>query len=286
MAYTVSYDYTAATDITDLNLSLDYIADPAADVRIYVGGSLLTYAADYTIDTITQYPYYTTFIVHFLNVIVAGSAVRIEKNEEWNQWIQFKFPQLEARIQALELKVGTATNVDSRLTVLETNLASAEADIVTQNGIISGHDSDITMAQGDIINLQNAVVDNTADIQDLQAFLGVEDAVAIDNNVTTPIVISELTTDGYAFTSVKVDYEIMRRIGTEYRSSVGTLYLVCKENGVWYTERGLQIIDLDGVSFSISTDPNRIGTISYTSDHMVGAGYLGYFKFRTTKFEV
>jgi hypothetical protein len=221
-----------------------------------------------------------------INEAVIGDIVRIEKNDEWNQWIQFKFPDLEARLLVLEGKVGTATSIASRLLATEVNLASAEADIVTLNGLVSGNSGDITNAKVDITNLQNAVVGLASRTSDLEAFMGIEGYATIDNGVVVAKEISELEVDGYAYTSVKIDYEIARQTGTEYRSTVGTMYLVCKSNGVWYTERGLQIIDMDGVTFTIATNAGKIGKVSYVSDTVSGGGYTGYFKFRLTKFEV
>lgn len=285
-SYTVQLEQTVSSDITSIDLTMSYIADPSVDCKIYVNGSLLTVVADYTISDVVQYPYFTTFKVNFLNVVVAASVLRVEKNDEYNQWIQYKFPNIDTRLDALEAKLGAATNIASRLLVLETNLANAQADIVTNSSLISGHNLRINTLESDVDALTVAVNSNIADINALESFLGIEGSVAIDNNAAVPILIPALTTDGYQFSSVKVDYEIMRRTGTEYRSSVGSLYLVCKDNGVWFTERGLQIVDLDGVTFSIATDPNRVGSISYISDLMLGAGYVGYFKFRTTKFGV
>jgi len=284
--YTVNYEAVQTSIVSELNLSLDYIANVTSDVRIYKNGSLLNFPADYSISNIAQFPYYTTFKVTFLNPIQVGETLRIEKNEEWNQWIQFKFPSLEDRIAVLEGKITTASNIAARLTTLEANLAAAQADIVTLNSLVSGHNGRITSAEGDISTLQNALVNVAIDVSNLKAFLGVEGQVAINNNQVTPIILNDFTIDGYAFSSVKVDYEIMRRTGADYKSSVGTMYLVCKDNGVWFTERGLQVIDLDGVTFSIATDVDRIGTFSYTSDFLAGAGYQGYFKYRLTKFEV
>lgn len=284
--YTVNYEAVQTSIVSELNLSLDYIANVTADVRIYVDGSLLNYPADYSISNIAQFPYYTTFKVTFLNAIQIGQTLRIEKNEEWNQWIQFKFPNLEDRIAVLEGKLTTASNVAARLTTLETNLSSVQSDIVTLNSLVSGHNGRITNAEIDITNLQNAVVNIALDVSNLKAFMGVEGEVAINNNQSAPLTLDDFTFDGYQLTSVKVDYEIMRRTGADYKSSVGSMYLVCKDNGVWFTERGLQVIDMDGVSFSIATDVNRVCTFSYTSDLLAGAGYQGYFKYRITKFEV
>ena len=286
MGYSVNYDATLLNDTTAMNLSMDYIANLAVDVRVYKNGTLLAYPADYTFSNIVQFPYYTTFTLNFVETAVSGSVIRIEKNEEWNQWIQFKFPEIENRVQALEAQLTTATNVAARLTALETNLSSAQADIVTLNGLISGHDAEINQAQLDIGQLQTVVGNIAIDVANLKAFMGVEGEVVINNDQSTPLVVSDLTIDGYEYSSVKVDYEIMRRTGADYKSSVGTMYLVCKDNGVWYTERGLNVIDLDGVTFSINTDGNRVGTFSYVSDYLAGAGYVGYFKYRTTKFEV
>jgi hypothetical protein len=284
--YAVYLEQTLTEDITEIDLSLDYIANVGADSRVFVDGLLLTLNSDYTISNIVQYPYYTTFTINFLNTIVSGSVLRVEKNEEWNQWIAFKFPNLESRIADLESKVGTATDIESRISAVAALSASHSSDINDLKTADSNFDAEINQLQIDVTNLQNANVTNVLDIADLKAFMGIEGNISIDNNVLVDTLIPELTTDGYEYSSVKIDYEIMRRTGTEYRSSVGSMYLVCKDNGVWYTERGLQVIDLDGVTFNIVTDVNRIGSLYYTSDLMAGAGYLGYFKFRTTKFEV
>lgn len=284
--YVVFLEDTMVDDTTALNLSMDYITNVVSDCKIFVDGLLLTINSDYTITDIVQHPYFTTFKVNFINVVVAGSVVRVEKNEEWNQWIAFKFPDLESRVAALEAQVGNATNIPARLVVLETNLASAEADIVTLNSLTSTLVGRVDSNDSDITALQNIAMNHTERLMDLEVFLGDEGVVAIDNQVVVPIEITDLRTDGYVYSSVKVDYEIVRKTGLEYRSSVGSLYLVCRENGVWMTERGLQVIDLDGVSFSIATGIDRLGMLFYTSDYMDGAGYMGYFKFRTTKFEV
>lgn len=286
MGYIVSYEEVQTSVKTTIPLSMDYISDPIADVKIYVEGSLKTYPADYTISDIVQYPFWTTFTVNLANAIQIGETLRIEKNEEWNQWVRFKFPNLEARIAALEAKVSTATNIASRLGAIEAALPLINQSIVDIQGLLSAHDVRLSALEADVSTLISKVDTNIQDITALKAFLGVEGSVAIANNQVAPIVLDDFTTDGYEYSSVKVDYEIMRRTGTDYKSSVGSMYLVCKDNGVWFTERGLQVIDLDGVTFSITTDANKVGTLSYVSDLLIGAGYTGYFKYRLTKFEV
>jgi hypothetical protein len=285
-AFEVSSEQVMTVDTFSMNLSMDYIAAPDTSVRVYKNGLLLTLHADYDFSNIVQYPYYTTFTLDFVQEVLIGETIRIEKDEEWNQWIQFVFPNIDGRLQALENKITTANNIAARLLVLETNLAAAQADILTLSSIVSNNSIDIGNAQLDITNIQNAIVANTIEINKLKAFLGVEAVVTINNNQIASLEIPELETDGYVYSSVKVEYEIMRMIGVEYRSSVGILNLVCKGNGVWYTERGLTVIDLDGVTFTIATAIGRIGKISYTSDLMSGAGYVGTFKIRVTKFEV
>ena len=116
--------------------------------------------------------------------------------------------------------------------------------------------------------------------------MGKTGSFTIANNQLTPSSIPAFFLDGNIHSSMQVDYEIIRYTGDEYRSSVGQLYLVCKGNGVWYTERGLQIIDIDGVTFSIQTIADRVGQLQYVSDNMLGGGYTGSFKYRTINFGV
>ena len=284
--YVVNRTETLLVDTTSINLSLDYIANPELSVLVYKDGLLLTLHADYEFINVVSYPYTTTFTLQFVQPAVAGTVIRIDKNEEWNQWILFTFPLIDARLAALEAKLTTANDVALRLTILEANLAQAQADILALNATVSGHASEIDQAQLDITAIQNASISSNVHIDALEKFLGVESTIVINNNQLVPLEIPELTTDGYVHSSVVVSYEIMRMIGTEYRSSVGILNLVCKGNGVWYTERGLTVIDLDGVTFTIATSVGKIGTISYISDYMLGLGYIGTFKVRITKFEV
>ena len=117
--YAVFLEETLTEDTDSIDLSMDYIAAPATSCRVYLDGLLQTLNADYTITNIIPRPYITTFTVNFTQTISAGVVLRVEKDEEWNQWIYFKFPQLEARIQALENKITAATNVATRLTALE-----------------------------------------------------------------------------------------------------------------------------------------------------------------------
>lgn len=287
MGYSVNYDSTLLAETSSMNLSMDFIASIASDVRVYKNGSLLTINADYSFSNVVQYPYYTTFTLNFVQPCPIGTVLRIEKNEDWNQWIQFKFPNIEDRIAALEAITVGATNVSSRILTLETSLGLTMARTLVNETNISTLTNDLSLLVSRVSNIENDILYNiTPKINNAISFLGVQGSVTIENNQSVPSVISALEIDGYVHSSVKVDYEISRKTGTNYLSSVGTLYLVCKNNGVWYTERGLQVIDLDGVTFEIATDVNRVGTFSYTSDYLAGAGYEGTFKFRTTKFEV
>ncbi len=284
--YNVFLEDTLMEDTTTRDFTMDYIADPESSCRIYKDGLLLALNSDYTISNKISRPYTTTFTVTFVQPMVAGSVMRVEKDEEWNQWIQFQFPLVGSRLDALEAQLTTATNVAARLTALELAVTSLQNSLIITNNNISALDARLTPIEIDVSDVEGIVNGHTGDIAAIQDFVGVVGSISIDNNVSSPIVINEFTTDGYDFSSVKIDYEISRMVGTEYRSSVGTMYLVCKENGVWYTERGLQVIDLDGVTFSIVTNAFRIGTVSYVSDNMLGAGYQGKLKFRTIKFGV
>ena len=287
MKYSVAYENTQTADQSVFDLSMDYISNVASDVRAYRNGSLMVSPADYTISNIVQFPYYTTFTLTFVNPILTGQTIRIEKNEDWNQWIQAKFPSLEPRIEALENKVTTATNVASRLTTIEDALITLSNSISTLATTVSNLSTNHDATKASVTSLGNLISNYLyPTVANMAAFVGLKGTVTINNNQSSPVNIADFLMDGNQFSSIKVDYEIIRSTGDEYRTSVGSLYLVCKDNGVWYTERGLQVIDLDGVSFSINTIVDRLGQLQYTSDLMPGGGYTGVFKYRTIKFEV
>lgn len=287
MGYSVNYDAVLTQVVSSMDLSMDYIANVTTDVRVYKNGSLLALNADYTISNIVQFPYYTTFTLNFVQAAPIGASIRIEKNEDWNQWIQAKFPTLEPRIEALENKLTTADNVALRLTTIENALITLSNSISTLATTVSNLSAAHDTTKASVLSLGNLISNYLyPTIANMASFVGLKGSVVINNNQSSPVSIADFLMDGNQFSSIKVDYEIIRSTGDEYRTSVGSLYLVCKDNGVWYTERGLQVIDLDGVSFSINTIADRLGQLQYTSDLMTGGGYTGVFKYRTIKFEV
>ncbi len=287
MGYSVNYDAVLTTETSTMNLSMDYISNVNSDVRVYKNGSLLVVNADYTFSNIVQFPYYTTFTLNFVQAAPIGASIRIEKNEDWNQWIAAKFPSLEPRIAALESKLTTASNVATRLTTLENSILTLSNSLSALATNLSNLSLDHDTTKSSVANLSNIISSYLyPTIANIASFVGIKGSLSISNNQISPVSIPEFLLDGNQFSSMKVDYEIIRSTGDEYRTSVGSLYLVCKDNGIWYTERGLQVIDLDGVSFTISTIADRLGQLQYTSDNMLGGGYSGVFKYRTIKFEV
>jgi hypothetical protein len=98
-------------------------------------------------------------------------------------------------------------------------------------------------------------------VTELEKFTDTKGRITVLNNQLVPIEIPELAIDGNVHSSVRIDYEIQRYTGTEYRSSTGTLHFCLKQNGVWMTDRNIVSFDVDGITFSINTVLSKQGKV-------------------------
>lgn len=227
----------------------------------------------------------TTGFVGTRQALVNGDQVVLYHDPSYYNYISTGIPALEGRVQTLETKVG-GLGLPSEISAIKSRLTEVEGYATPlQNQITANKvDSDDSKAQIPVIKDRVTALENKMIV--VEKFVGVEGRVSINNNQLIPVEIPELQLDGNVHTSARIDYEIRRSTGTEFRMSTGTLHFCLKENGVWETDRNVVSFDVDGISFAINTVLDKVGKVSYTSDNVVGASYVGTFKFRRYVFEV
>lgn len=188
---------------------------------------------------------------------------------------------------------GDVTTLQNSLITLTGRVDTEEAKSICFQNSINTLLSAVSMLIGKVnaLELWKPIVD--AYILDLRTrmlavekFFGTEETITILNNQLAPVEIPEFQVDGNVYTSVRLDYEIRRQDGIEYRISTGTVHLGFKPNGVWETDRNVVSFDVDGTIFTIVTVANDIGKVYYTTDNMVGGSYTGVMKVRKYSFGV
>lgn len=228
----------------------------------------------------------TTGYVGFRQALALGDQVVILHDDGYFNYVSTGIPDLIARTTTLENKIGGTTSVPSSLNALDVRVIALEAadpalqlQITNNKAVVDGLIPRIAM-------LEFKMTAAEASILALRKFAGVEGVVSILNNQAVPVEIPEFLIDGTVHSSVRLDYEIQRFTGTEYRSSTGTLHFCLKENGVWMTDRNVVSFDVDGITFTINTELPKKGRVYYTTDEVIGASYVGTLKFRRYVFEV
>jgi hypothetical protein len=195
-------------------------------------------------------------------------------------------PNLDSRLQTVEAKLAGISDVNAAVSGLDVRIDALEAQDTVHTNLIAGNTTEINLLKGRMDVVENRVTATEVRLASLESFSGLQGVVTILNEQLVPLEIPEFMTLGEDISSVRLDYEIQRFTGTEYRSSVGTLHLCLQENGVWMTDRGLISFDMDGITFTISTSLPKVGKVFYTTDLVAGASYVGTMKFRRYAFEV
>lgn len=197
---------------------------------------------------------------------------------------------LNSRVADVEVDVtalqGSLSTQIGRIDAEESKSISFQSSINTLANITGQLISSVSVLEAWKPLVDNYIQDLRTRMQALEKFFGLEGTISILNNQLAPVEVPEFELDGNVTTSVRLDFEIRRQTGTEYRLSTGTLHLGFKSNGVWETDRNVTSFDVDGVSFTIVTGPNDIGKVYYTTDEVLGAGYTGAMKFRRYSFGV
>lgn len=106
---------------------------------------------------------------------------------------------------------------------------------------------------------------------------------AIINNQVAPLAIAGFALDGDGTQLGTFTVQIVRKDSLETRIvRVILVMLYDADSNTWYIGRENTTFftgDVDGLTFSVSTDVNKVGQVSYTSDNMLGTGYTGTLKF-------
>jgi len=196
-----------------------------------------------------------------------------------------------ARVSTLEAGLSTT---NTNLGNLTTRVGSTESAITNINASLTKINEDLSPIISDVSTLKTwreSKVDPYIDdlrsrISLIEKFFGLEGTVDILNNQVVPVEIPAFSFDGNVHTSVRLDYEITRNTGSDYRSSTGTLHLCFKPNKVWEIDRGVNQFDVEGINFTITTIANDICKVYYVSDNILGGGYTGVMKYRKYTFGV
>lgn len=257
-------------------------------LRVYRNNILQTKPAEFTFTDITlDNNMAMTGEVVFVNLLNPGEEVQIHADDTWkNNLAGYLNATLTQQSQDIESLKTRTTNLedtvslqndmiltlDLRVDALEAYRASIET-VVPQNTL------DITTLESDVISLDSR-------LDRVEFRTGVDGEIAITNDQSVPLVIPEFAFDGHVYSSITIDYTTERHTGTDYRKTTGTMYLACKNTIDWAFERGMAYIDVDGITFIVTTDVGVISKVEYTTDLMAGGAYSGNMKFTIRKFEV
>lgn len=228
----------------------------------------------------------TTGFVGTRQALVNGDQLIFLHDPSYYNYISTGIPDLLARTTTLENKLNGITSVQTEVTNLANKVAALELQDPALQQQITDNKAVVDGLIPRIGTLETKMTAVEAGLAALQKFAGVEGRVTINNNQLVAVEIPEFAIDGTKHTSVRLDYEIQRSTGTEYRSSTGTLHFCLKQNGVWMTDRNVVSFDVDGITFSINTVLDKQGKVFYTTDEVLGASYVGVLKFRRYVFEV
>ena len=231
----------------------------------------------------------TTGFVGTRQALVLGDSCLFYQDKAFFNYINTNIPALDGRVLTLEEKLTGL----SGLQIVKNEIDGLKNNVTTLQGEDAALQAQITPLQakdlelnGRVATLESKMIAVETGLAALQKFAGVEGRVNINNEQLVALEIPEFTIDGTKHTSVRLDYEIQRSTGTEYRSSTGTLHFCLKQNGVWMTDRNVVSFDVDGITFTINTILDKQGKVYYTTDLVAGAGYVGVLKFRRYVFEV
>ena len=275
------------TDTIDMIIGINPL--PLDAVKIIKNGVVLNRFSDYYFLNVRHdfSNARTTGLVGFRQALKTGDVIFMQYDSAYADYIGSALLALEPRITSLESKVGSATNITSRLSTLESEMNTAKSDILALQIGLGSLDSNVNTLAADVSTINYLAIPYlTNRVYALEKFFGGISQVTIKNEQVTPLEIPEFAIDGNVHSSVRLEFEIQRFTGSEYRISTGSLHIALRPNGVWMTDRNITSFDMDGVEFTITTTLDKVGHIHYTSDLIPGASYVGTMKVRKIFFEV
>jgi len=108
--------------------------------------------------------------------------------------------------------------------------------------------------------------------------------IAITNNQTVWTDITNMLVDGTSYSSMRIDYEIIRSTSTTKLFEKSEFQLLFK-NGTWEKHDSMIYGDNGGLTFNL----NQIGNIvqvQYKSSSLGGTGYTGFIKYKGFTFSI
>lgn len=145
---------------------------------------------------------------------------------------------------------------------------------------VADHEGRITVVEGNLSSLTTRVNQLEAS-KDISVFTGSQ---LIINNQAAPLAITGFDRDGDGTQLAEIVVQLDRRTDSEKRYSRVTLLLRwVEEDSLWYIARVNSVVvvgEPDGLDFTVvTTMPDKVGQVYYTSDSMAGANYSGVIKF-------
>lgn len=278
-------------DVTDtINMVIGINPLPLDAVKIIKNGVVLNRFSDYYFLNVRHdfANARTTGLVGFRQALALGDVLLMQYDSSYADYIGSALLGLEPRLLALETRIGSATSVAPRLNTLESRTSGFQSDILNINSAVGQLSSDLNNLSSQFSTLSFYDLPTIyGRLTALEKFFGGMVQFDILNEQLTPLEIPELSVNGNVHSSVRLEFELQRFTGTEYRVSTGVLHLALRPNGVWMTDRNITSFDMDGVEFSVSTSLDKICSVFYTSDLVSGASpYTGTMKVRKILFGV
>lgn len=181
-----------------------------------------------------------------------------------------------AAISALALRVTQNENDIDDLEAVDAVLSGSIGNVAAN---LAGTQGDLDIAEAEIVTLKNRV--NT-----LEAFLGTTGNQSILNN-TADQILTDMIFDGEDYSAILIEFAIRRDTDTANKVCQGLLYLVFSNlTSTWQIEKGLEVIDYSGVTFTIPMTTGKIGQVKMTSNDLAGTSYSGKIYYNIKKFEV
>ena len=204
------------------------------------------------------------------------------------------------RLDMLELNVfQNITDIsDLQVSITATGAAMANfpadiANLQSQIDLINDRGADVDALLITTADHTNTLASHTASLLDHAYRISALEAAsplseysgsqAIVNNSVAPVALTSMKLDGDGTQLGTFTVQITRKDSLETRiTRVILVMLYDVDLNTWYIGRENTTFftgDTDGLVFSVATDVNKVGQVSYTSDNMIGTGYIGTLKF-------
>jgi hypothetical protein len=194
-----------------------------------------------------------------------------------------------ANISTLQGDVAALTDQEANILTLQADMIDAEADIIAMQLDINDLDTAINDGVNGVIKrvetLEYQVGLNVGRIAGSQELL---------NNNAAATRITKLKYDSDGLRSARIQVEIERKTDDKHIFTTGMLALHYI-GSQWYVKREYttEMLDTladdgteDGIIFNIDMDGVDVGYITYTSDNMAGANYVGKIKFLSQEISI